>query len=273
MSPGDVLRQIASDAGNAQAWAALVEDVVAIVVIAIAAWAAIRVLTRAIRRAGRGPGRPVTFVPLAESAVRYAIGFAALILMLQVVHVNLTAILASAGVVSLALGFGAQYVIRDVLAGLFLISEGLVEIGDVVRLDTDTGTVERITLRMIQIRKFNGELLTVPNGAVTRIGNLSRGLGRAIVQVTVPYRADVGRTLDIMNTVGREWAAAHPNDARGAPSVDGAVDLKDTGVTVQLSILVPAGRQFAAETAMRRRALELLAEQGIKIDTRVSVTM
>ncbi|HKX17544.1 MAG TPA: mechanosensitive ion channel domain-containing protein [bacterium] len=273
MSPGDVLRQITRDVGNAQSWAALIENVAAIGVIAIAAWAVLRLLTRAIRRAGRRPGRPVTFAPLAESAIRYTILFAALILMLQVVHVNLTAILASAGVLSLAVGFGAQYVIRDVLAGLFLISEDVVEIGDVVRLDADTGTVERITLRIIQIRKFNGELLTVPNGAVSRIGNLSRGLGRAIVQVTLPYRADVGRALDLMNTVGREWAAAHPNDARGAPSVDGAVDLKDTGVTVQLSILVPAGRQFAAETAMRQRVLELLAEQGIKIDTRVSVTI
>ncbi|HET7266107.1 MAG TPA: mechanosensitive ion channel domain-containing protein [bacterium] len=273
MSGGDVLQQIARDVGDPRAWAAVVEHTVAILIIAVAAWSAIAAVSPAIRRAGRRPGRPVTFAPLAESAVRYTIGFAALILMLQVVNVNLTAILASAGVVSLALGFGAQYVIRDVLAGLFLISEGVVQIGDVVRLDADTGTVERITLRMIQIRKFNGELLTVPNGAVTRIGNLSRGLGRAIVTVTLPYRADVGRALEILAAAGREWAAAHPDDARGAPSVDGAVEFKDAGVAVQLSILVPAGRQWGAESAMRRRVLELLAEQGIKIDTRVSVTI
>ncbi len=273
MSAGDVLRQIARDVGDPRVWAAVVEHTVSILIIAIAAWAALALLTRTIRRAGRRPGRGGTFAPLAESAVKYAILFAALILMLQVVHVNLTAILASAGVVSLALGFGAQYVIRDVLAGLFLISEGVVQIGDLVRLDADTGTVERITLRMIQIRKFNGELLTVPNGAVTRIGNLSRGQGRAIVQITLPYREEAGRALEILGEVGKEWAAAHPNDVRGAPSLDGVVDFKDSGVTIQLSVLVPAGRQWAAEAAMRRRVLDLLAEQGIKIDTRVSATI
>jgi len=273
VSAGDVLGQIAHDVGDPRAWAAVIEHAVALLIIAFAAWAVVAVLTSAIRRAGRRPGRPVTLAPLAESAVRYAVGFAALMLMLEAVHVNVTAILASAGIVSLAFGFGAQYVIRDVLAGLFLLSEGLVQIGDLVRLDADTGTVERITLRTMQIRKFNGELLTVPNGAVTRIGNLSRGFGRAIVQVTVPYRADLGRVLEVLRGVGREWAAAHPDDARGAPSVDGAVDMKDAGITVQLSVLVPAGRQWAAEAAMRQRVLEVLAEQGIKMDTRVSVTI
>jgi moderate conductance mechanosensitive channel len=273
MSATDVLRQIAHDIGDPRAWAGVVENAVGLLVIALAAWAALAVLPAAIRRAGRRPGRPVTLAPLAESAVRYAIGFAALILMLETVHVNVTAILASAGIVSLAFGFGAQYVIRDVLAGLFLLSEGVVQIGDNVRLDADAGTVERITLRTMQIRKFNGELLTVPNGAVTRIGNLSRGFGRAVVQFTVPYAADVGRALEVLRDVGREWAAAHPDDARGAPSVDGAVDFKETGVTLQLSVLVPPGRQWAAEAAMRQRALEVLAERQIKIDTRVSVTI
>ncbi|HEV2356031.1 MAG TPA: mechanosensitive ion channel family protein [bacterium] len=273
MSAAEILRQIAGDVTNPRTWAGMVEAAATLLAIALAAWGALRVVPAAIRRAGRRPGRPVTFGPLAESAARYAIAFAALILMLGVVHVNITAILASAGIVSLALGFGAQYVIRDLLAGLFLLSEGIVQVGDVVRVDGDTGTVERVTLRTLQIRKFNGELLTIPNGAVSRIGNLSRGFGRAIVQVTVPYAADVGRALEVLRDVGREWAAAHPEELRGDPSVDGIVDFKDTGVTVQLSVQVPPGRQFGAEAALRRRTLEVLAERQIKIDTRVSVTI
>jgi small conductance mechanosensitive channel len=125
----------------------------------------------------------------------------------------------------------------------------------------------------MQIRKFNGELLTVPNGAVTRIGNLSRGYGRAVVQITVPFTADVGSALEALRDVGREWAAANPDLALGEPSVDGTVDFKDIGVTVQLSMLVPPGRQAAVEAALRRRAIEMLAERRIKIDTRVSVTI
>ena len=273
MSSTDVLRQIAHDMGNPRLWAGVVESGVTLLAIALAAWAALAVFPAAIRRASHRPGRAVPLAPLAESAVRYAIGLAALVLMLEVVNVNVTAILASAGIVSLAFGFGAQYVIRDLLAGLFLLSEGVVQIGDLVRLDADTGTVERITLRTMQIRKFNGELVTIPNGAVTRIGNLSRGLGRAVVQITVPYAADVGRALEVLRDAGREWAAANPDLARGEPSVDGAVDFKDIGVTIQLSVLVPAGRQFGVEAALRRRALELLVERQVKIDTRVSITL
>lgn len=273
MSATDVLREIANDAANPRLWAGVVENVVTLLAIALAAWAALAVLPPAIRRAGMRPGRSVTLVPFAESMVRFVIIAAALVLMLEVVNVNLTAIIASAGIVSLAFSFGAQYLIRDLLAGLFLLSEGTVQIGDLVRLDADMGTVERITLRTMQIRKFSGELLTVPNGAVTRIGNLSRGYGRAVVQITVPYAADVGRALEALRDVGREWAAAHPDLARGEPSVDGAVDFKDTGITIQLSVLVPPGQQAGVEAALRRRVLEVLAERQIKIATRVSVTI
>jgi|SRR5579864_1338195 len=273
MSATAVLRQIARDLSDPRTWAGVVESLGVLLAIALAAWVALAVLPAAVRRAGTRAGRPVTYAPLAESVARYAIGLAALILMLETLNVNVAAILASAGIVSLAFGFGAQYVIRDVLAGLFLLSEGIVQIGDLVRLDGDTGTVERVTLRTMQIRKFNGELLTVPNGAVTRIGNLSRGFGRAIVQLTVPFAADVGSALEALRDVGREWAAANTDLARGEPSVDGAVDFRETGVTVQLSVLVPPGRQAGVEAALRRRALEVLAERGIKIDTRVSVTI
>jgi len=273
MSAGAILRQIAGDVADPRAWAGVVETATAILLIALAAWVALAIVPAAIRRAGSRPGRPVTLAPLAESVARYAIGFAALVLMLQIVHVNVTAILASAGIVSLAFGFGAQYVIRDVLAGLFLLSEGVVQIGDLVRIDGDTGTVERVTLRTLQIRKFNGELLTIPNGAVTKIGNLSRGYGRAVVQVTVPHGQDLGRALEVLADVGREWAAANPDDARGEPSVDGAVELKTTGVTLQLSVLVPPGRQGGVEAALRRQILEAMSRGQIKIDTGLSGTI
>jgi small conductance mechanosensitive channel len=273
MSATAVLQQIARDFGNPQTWAGAVETFGVLVMIAVAAWAALATIPPAVRRAATRQGRPVTYAPLVESVARYAIAVAALVLMLDVMNVNVTAIAASAGIVSLAFGFGAQYVIRDVLAGLFLLSEGIVQIGDLVRLDADTGTVERISLRTIQIRKFNGELLTVPNGAITRIGNLSRGYGRAIVQLTIPFASDVGGALDALRDVSREWAAANPDLARGEPSVDGAVDFKDTGVTVQLSVLVPAGGQAAVEADLRRRAVDALAARHIKIDTRVSVTI
>ena len=236
-----------------------------LILIAVSAWVALRISLAIIRRAGLRPDghstRTITHV--LESTVRYTIAFAALVLMLDAVHVNVTAILASAGVVGVALGFGAQYLVRDVLAGVFLLSEGIVQVGDFVRIDGDVGTVERITLRMTQVRKYSGELVTIPNGSIGRIGNLSRDYSRAIVQVMVPYQADVKAALEVLRDVGRKWAAAHPEDALGEPVVDGAVDLKTTGVVLQLSVRVRPGRQFAAEPDLRQQALEALAGRGI----------
>lgn len=271
----EVVRQIAHDVLAPQRIAGAIERAVLLLLIAAGWWAALRLSLAVVRRAAGTPdargGR--TVAPVLEGVIRYAVAFAALVLMLQAVNVNVTAVLASAGVVGLAVGFGAQYLIRDILAGFFLISEGLVQTGDVVRIDGDVGTVERITLRTTQIRKVTGELLTIPNGAITRIGNLSRDYGRAIVQITVPYRADVAEALAAVEQVAREWAAAHPQDAQGEPVVDGVVDLKDTGAVVQLSVRVRPGRQAAVEADLRGLALAALARRGIRIDTRISATI
>jgi small conductance mechanosensitive channel len=251
--------------------AAVIEVVLLLVLIVVASWAALRISLFILRHAGtRLPGYPVrTFSPVVESVVRYAIGFAALVLMLEAVHVNVTAILASAGVAGLALGFGAQYLIRDVLAGLVLLSEGAIKVGDLVRLDAEIGVVERITLRVTQIRKFSGELLTVQNGTISRLGNLSRDYGRAIVQVTVPYTADIGQALQALREAARDWAASHPQEAQGEPTLDGVVDLKDSGTVLQVSVLVRPGRQGAVEPELRQRALEALASRGIVIEPRL----
>lgn len=236
-----------------------------LILIAAAAWVALRGSLAVVRRAGlRLTGHPApTITHVLESAVRYTIAFAALVLMLDAVHVNITAVLASAGVVGVALGFGAQYLIRDILAGFFLLSEGIIQVGDLVSVNGDVGTVERITLRTTQIRKFSGELLTIPNGSIGRIGNLSRDYGRAIVQVTVSYRADVRAALEALRDVGHEWAAEHSEDALGEPAVDGTVDLKTAGVVLQLSVRVRPARQAVVEADLRQRALLALASRGI----------
>jgi len=269
----EVLRRLQEDILAPERLAAAIEEILLVVLIAVAAWAVLRVSRRLLRRAAVEHPGSRTYLPIAEGLVRFVVVFAAVALMLGAVRVNVTALLASAGVAGVALGFGAQYLIRDILAGAFLLSEGVAQVGDIVRLDSDTGTVERLTLRVIQIRKANGELLTVPNGQIGRIGNLSRDYGVAIVRIAVPYRADLAAALETLRGVAGEWAAANANDAQGEPTVDGTVDLQETGVVVQLSARVRPGRQWAVEADLRQRALRALAARGIRIDTRVSVVL
>ncbi len=267
----DALRVALHDLLSPEKIAGVIEGILLLLLIVVAAWAVLRVSLPLVRHAGaRAPGRSgSTVTPILEGLVRYTIGITALVLMLEAVHVNVTAIAASAGIAGVALGFGAQYLIRDILAGFFLLSEGAVQIGDLVRVDGEVGWIERITLRVTQIRKYSGELLTIQNGTISRLGNLSRDYGRAIIQVTVPYKADVGEALQVLREAARAWAAEHPQEVKGEPELDGVVDLKDLGMVLQLSVLVPPGRQATVEPQLRRRALEALAARGIVIEPRL----
>ncbi len=154
------------------------EPVLAIAVILIGAAVAVRLSVGFTRRALTAQGdrlmdeaRRRTLQPLVESAVRLVVYFTAFVVILRRLNVDVTAILASAGVVGVAVGLGAQHLIRDLLAGIFLISEGLIHVGDVITFDSHTGTVERIGVRTIQIRTSGSEVWTIPNGRLEVFGN------------------------------------------------------------------------------------------------------
>ncbi len=154
------------------------ENVVAIVLILLGAGVVLRLSVIVIRRALRtradrllDEARRRTLQPLLENLVRYVVYFIALVMILRRLNVDATAILASAGVLGVAVGLGAQSVVRDVIAGFFLISEGLIHVGDVITFDAHTGTVERIGVRTTQIRTASGELWTIPNGRLEVFGN------------------------------------------------------------------------------------------------------
>lgn len=267
MDPLEPLRRVGRHLADPERLASALEAAIWVAVIALAAWAALGVARGIVRRtAAWGAGRPgARMAPIAEGLVRYAIVFTALILMLEAVHLNITPVLASAGVLGIVLGFGAQYIIRDLLAGVFLISEGILQAGDIVRLDGDVGAVERVSLRITQIRKFSGELLTVPNGAIARIGNLSRDYARAIIQIMIPYTQDAGAALEALRDAGRAWAATQARDQQAEPAVDGIVELRDAGAVLQLSVVVPPGTQDAVAADLRRQAMEALARRGITL--------
>jgi small-conductance mechanosensitive channel len=260
----DVLRQVIRDLFEPAALAKLIERVFAVAVIALLAWVATRLVGSLFRRAHHLPGtRGMRVSIMLDETLRAVILAVALLLMFATLEVNITPIIASAGVLSLILSFGAQYIIRDLLAGLFLIMEGTIQPGDVVRIDSDTGTVEHVGLRITQIRKFSGELLTVPNGTITRLGNLSRGYMRAIVQFLVPYHVDMGAALEALKDAAQAWATAHAEDKDADPVVNGIVDLRDSGAVVQFSVLCPPGRQDAAAVELRQSALDAMIRRGI----------
>ncbi len=265
MDPLEPFRRVAQDLADPGRIAAAIETAIWVAVIALGAQVALRVSLSLVRRtvAWRSGHPAARMTPIVEGLLRYAIVFTAIILMLSAVHVNITPVLASATVLGVALGFGAQQIIRDLLAGIFLLTEGIVQTGDIVRLDNDVGVVERITLRVTQIRKFSGELVTIPNGTITKIGNLSRDYARAIVQTLIPYSTSVGTALEALRDATHAWSIDHAADRRAEPQIDGIVELRDTGAVVQCSVLVLPENQWAVASELRQRVLEALARRGI----------
>lgn len=271
----DPLHRVAQDVVDPQRLASAIEVILSLAAIALGAWIALRVSLSLVRRtAAWRRGHPAgRMTPIVEGLLRYTIVFTAIILMLGVLRVNITPVLASATVIGLTIGFGAQQIIRDLLAGIFLLTEGIIQVGDAVRVDTmvrvetDVGIVERVTLRITQIRKFSGELVTVANGSITRIGNLSRDYARAIVQVLIPYGASVGAALEALGEAARAWSQAHAADRQAEPTIDGIVELRDAGAVLQCSVLVPPGDQGAIAAELRQRVLEALAHHGIPLGT------
>jgi small conductance mechanosensitive channel len=185
--------------------------------------------------------------------VRWTLAFVVLVLALRELGVDVGAIVVSAGVLGIAVGLGAQALIRDIITGIFLLFEGLLAIGDVVKVGDATGTVESIGLRVTRLRMLDGGVRVVPNGVLTDFANYSAGWGRAIVDVAVPRTVDVERALATLREVGETWAqetraALDPPVAQGIMRFSGAGD-----AVLRLRVRVEAARREDAEIELRRR--------------------
>lgn len=207
--------------------------------------------------------RARTLGPLLKSAALYLLAFFALMVMLREVGIDIQAILVSAGVVGLAIGLGAQSLIKDVITGFFLLFEGLIAVGDVIEIGTSVGTVEAIGLRVTQLRTLNGALRVVPNGELTQFANYNRGWARAVVDVGVAWEEDVRRALRTLETVGRSWAQ-ETGQALEAPQAQGIVRFGDAEIVLRLQVKVLPARRLEIENDLRRRILEEFRAAGIR---------
>jgi small-conductance mechanosensitive channel len=187
--------------------------------------------------------------------------------------VPVTGLVAPATVLGVGLGFGAQRIVGDVLAGFFLITERQYGFGDVVSInvvgggDPAEGTVEDVTLRVTRLRSADGEVVTVPNGQIVKVVNLSRDWARAVVDVPVPTTADVTRVNEILRDVGKQ-AFTDPGLRRlllDEPSVMGveSIDLEQVNVRVVARTL--PGRQFEVGRDLRARIVLAFRRAGLTL--------
>jgi small conductance mechanosensitive channel len=229
-----------------------------------------RVIERLLRKAEGAiddPGhfqRAQTLAPLLKNVALYVLSFTVAMVILQELGVDMRAIFVSAGVLGLAVGFGAQALIKDVIAGFFILFEGLVRVGDVIEVGGHTGTVETIGLRVTTLRVPSGALRVVPNGELTQFANYNRGWARAIVDVGVTYDTDVRRALDALERAGREWAA-EAGLALEPPRAQGIIRFGESDVGLRLVVKVTPAARGDAEIELRRRIKEVFDREGLEL--------
>jgi len=209
--------------------------------------------------------RANTLIPLLQSVSKYVIFFIAGVMMLKELGVDTTGIIASAGVVGLAIGFGAQSLVKDVLSGAFLLFEGAISVGDSVNVGEHSGTVEVIGLRNIHLRKFSGELRVIPYGEVSSFGNFNRGYMRAIVKVGVAYEQDVEKGMKTLEEIANKWAEENKDIVLEPPVIQGILSLGSSEVTLRVAIKVKPLTHWGAERELKKRIKDTFDKEGIEI--------
>jgi moderate conductance mechanosensitive channel len=187
--------------------------------------------------------------------------------LLSAIGVDIRPIIAGAGVVGIAVGFGAQSVVKDLLAGFFIIFENQFGIGDTVTIGTYTGSVEHMTLRVTVLRDEAGVVHIIPNGKVETVSIVSREWGRGNVDFTVPYDEDLSRVLDTVGAECAGFAADHEAELVDGPDVLGVESLGPLGPTVKVTFKTKTGKNVPLARELRRRIKTAFDRAGLRFAT------
>lgn len=213
----------------------------------------------------RRAARATSISSVVASTVSVLTWVIALFLVLGELGIDLAPLIAGAGIAGVALGFGAQNVVKDCLAGLFMLIEDQFGIGDVVDLGEASGVVERITLRTTVLRGLDGTVWHVPNGEVVRVGNRSQLWSVAVVDVMVAYDADVEAANRVLERTATELVEQEDfaGDVLEAPELLGVESASGDGVLLRLTVKTTPGAQFRLQRALRQAVKQAFDAAGI----------
>ncbi len=211
--------------------------------------------------------RILTLLPLINNVIRIALVLVAGMSVLSHIGINIAPLLAGAGVVGLAVGFGAQTLVRDVITGAFILMEDSISVGDWVEAGGYAGTVEHLTIRTLTLRDLTGAVFVIPFGEVTTVKNSNRDYGYALVDAGVAYREDYGEVVQALQDVATElqqddtWGP----DIIGELELFGLNNLGDSAVEVRVRLKTRPMRHFAIRRAFLERMKRVFDERGIEI--------
>jgi small conductance mechanosensitive channel len=286
---------------ESKGWAeatSLLDGPLRVLVILVVAWVANRLVRRAIRRftdeigdptsqeklrrmkrrapqaivetgsmSLRSAARAQTLAQVLRSIASIAIWSVAVVMMLGELGVNLGPLIAGAGIAGVAIGFGAQSLVKDFLSGMFMLVEDQYGVGDIIDVGDASGTVEQVTLRTTRVRDVNGTVWHIPNGTIERVGNKSQQWARALLDVNVTYGTDVEDAQNVIKSVADElWRDdAWHGKVLEEPEVWGIEELGPDGIVIRLVIKTQPAAQFGVMRELRRRITDAFYREGIEI--------
>jgi small conductance mechanosensitive channel len=278
----DLLRKLGLSDFAARTGAFLLMRPLKIILVVVIAALVARAGARAVRRAVltvrnrsplssprsvRGGQRASTLGDVLASCIRAGVWSIAFLIILDEVGINLAPLIAGAGIAGVAIGFGAQSLVRDVISGLFILLEDQYGVGDIVTLGDTTGTVEDLSLRVTRLRSADGTVWFVPNGEVRRIGNSSMEWSQALIDVVVAHDADVDEVQRVLLEEARafavepEWSAS----ILEPPAVVGVQGIDEKGVRIRVLVKTAPGQHGLIARELRVRLLKRLTQHQIAL--------
>jgi small conductance mechanosensitive channel len=258
--------------------AAAARRLIAVALIWLLAWAANHLVRRVAARivAAADDGDDSTFTAAEKRGATIAqllrsVGGVLVLVLAALSTLNLFVsigpVLAGAGVLGLAISFGAQSLVKDFIAGFFVLLENQFAVGDTIQAGGKSGTVERMTMRIVQLRDHEGVLHTIPNGAIGAVSNMTRAWSRAVVDVGVSYETPLDLALEVFRDEAARFAVDPQWGPRldGGPEVQGVQDLAENGVVIRTRLKTLPGDQWEAGREFRRRIKNRLDREGIRI--------
>lgn len=210
--------------------------------------------------------RSKTLGEVLKSILRYMVYFFGIMTIIDVIFGKM--VLTFAGIGGLAIGFGAQDVIKDIINGFFILFEDQYSVGDFIEIQEKSGIVESIELRVTKLRDFSGDLHIVPNGLITKVTNHSRGNMRIMLDIEVAYEEDSDLVMDIITNTCEKFKLSNINVIEG-PSVMGISALKENSVTIKVMGKVKSMTQWKCEMDLRRDIKQALKDGNIKVPYQV----
>ncbi|MBM7618863.1 small conductance mechanosensitive channel [Bacillus tianshenii] len=258
---------------NEDLWIGMGAGFLKIIAIIIVAGLVIRIgkaiIRNFVRIRAKGPlqvsvRRENTLVKLLENVISYVTYFVAFIMILEVVHIDVRALLAGAGIVGLAVGFGAQNLVRDIITGFFIIFEDQFSVGDYVRVGTFEGHVEEIGLRTTKIKSWTGELNILPNGSIIEVTNFSIHNSIAIVDVSIAYEGEIEKAEAVIKEMLAEMPLKYEEIVQ-PPELLGVQTFGNAEVVLRITCETLPMKHFYIARKIRKEVKMRLDEHGIDI--------